>query len=58
VWIGGGTLMGVVILKLILIDRQHLHDLTAIVGVLVVGILLVGVGYFAPVPPRTKSEAA
>jgi uncharacterized membrane protein len=56
VWIGGGTLMGVVILKLILIDRQHLHDLTAIVGVLVVGILLVGVGYFAPVPPRTKSE--
>ena len=57
VWIGGGTLMGVVILKLILIDRQHLHDLTAIVGVLVVGILLVGVGYFAPVPPRTKSES-
>lgn len=56
VWIGGGTLMGVVILKLILIDRQHLHDLTAIVGVLIVGILLVGVGYFAPVPPRTKSE--
>jgi uncharacterized membrane protein len=52
VWIGGGTLMGVVILKLILIDRQHLHDLTAIVGVLIVGILLVGVGYFAPVPPR------
>jgi uncharacterized membrane protein len=55
VWIGGGTLMGVVIVKLILIDRQHLHDLTAIVGVLVVGLLLVGVGYFAPVPPR-RSE--
>ncbi|MEP6485267.1 MAG: DUF2339 domain-containing protein, partial [Rudaea sp.] len=58
VWIGGGTLMGVVILKLIAIDRQHLHDLTAIVGVLVVGILLVGVGYFAPVPPKLKEETA
>ena len=58
VWIGGGILMGVVIVKLILIDRQHLHDLTAIVGVLVVGMLLVGVGYFAPVPPRSASETA
>jgi uncharacterized membrane protein len=56
VWIGGGALMGVVILKLLLIDRQHLHDLTAIVGVLVVGVLLVAVGYFAPVPPRTAGE--
>jgi uncharacterized membrane protein len=56
VWIGGGALMGVVIVKLLLIDRQHLQDLTAIVGVLVVGVLLVGVGYFAPVPPRAGEE--
>jgi uncharacterized membrane protein len=56
VWIGGSVLMGVVILKLLLIDRQHLHDLAAIVGVLIVGVLLVGVGYFAPAPPR-KVEA-
>ena len=56
VWIGGSALMGVVILKLLLIDRQHLHDLAAIVGVLIVGVLLVGVGYFAPAPPR-KGEA-
>ncbi|HEY7975962.1 MAG TPA: DUF2339 domain-containing protein, partial [Ktedonobacterales bacterium] len=41
VWIGGGALMGIVILKLLLIDRQHLQDLAAIVGVLVVGVLLI-----------------
>jgi uncharacterized membrane protein len=58
VWIGGGALMGVVIVKLLLIDRQHLQDLIAIVGVLVVGVLLVGVGYFAPVPPRATNENA
>ena len=58
VWIGGSALMGVVILKLLLIDRQHLHDLAAIVGVLIVGVLLVGVGYFAPAPPRLKEESA
>jgi uncharacterized membrane protein len=56
VWIGGGVLMGVVILKLLLIDRQHLHDLPAIIGMLAVGVLLIGVGYFAPVPPRNTGE--
>ena len=57
VWFGGAALMGVVLVKLLLIDRQFLHDLPAIIGVLVVGILLVAVGYFAPVPPRTAAVA-
>ena len=51
-------LRGVVILKLLLIDRQHLHDLPAIIGMLIVGVLLIGVGYFAPVPPRGQGERA
>jgi len=50
--------MGVVIGKLLLIDRAHLHDLAAIVGVLVVCVLLVAVGYFAPAPPRAVAESA
>ena len=58
VWLGGAALMGVVIAKLLLIDRVHLHDLAAIVGVLVVGVLLVAVGYFAPAPPRTTEDPA
>ena len=56
IWIGGATLMAVVLIKLLLIDRRFLHDLPAIVGVLVVGVLLIGVGYFAPVPPRSAAE--
>ncbi len=55
VWFGGAALMGVVLVKLLLIDRRFLHDLPAIIGVLAVGVLLVAVGYFAPVPPR-KAE--
>lgn len=58
VWLGGAVLMGVVIAKLLLIDREHLHDLAAIVGVLVVGVLLVAVGYFAPAPPRASGDTA
>jgi len=57
VWFGGAALMAVVLVKLLLIDRQFLHDLPAIIGVLVVGILLVAVGYFAPVPPRVPAAA-
>jgi uncharacterized membrane protein len=34
-----------------------MHDLPAIIGVLVVGVLLVAVGYFAPVPPRSAAPA-
>jgi uncharacterized membrane protein len=59
VWFGGAALMALVLVKLMLIDRNHLNDLSAIVGVLVVGVLLVAVGYFAPVPPKpTAGEKA
>ena len=47
------VLMALVLVKLMLVDRNHLNDLSAILGVLVVGVLLVAVGYFAPVPPKT-----
>ncbi len=57
VWFGGAALMGVVLVKLLLIDRQFMHDLPAIIGVLVVGVLLVAIGYFAPVPPRSAVPA-
>lgn len=53
VWFGGAALMALVLVKLMLVDRNHLNDLSAILGVLVVGVLLVAVGYFAPVPPKT-----
>ena len=58
VWFGGAALMGVVLVKLLLVDRQFMHDLPAIIGVLVVGVLLVAVGYFAPVPPRSGPAPA
>jgi uncharacterized membrane protein len=57
VWFGGAALMAAVLVKLLLIDRQYLHDLPAIIGVLVVGILLVAVGYFAPAPPKSPAAA-
>jgi uncharacterized membrane protein len=51
-WMGGAVLMGVVLLKLITIDRQYMGDLAGIISFVVVGLLMVGVGYIAPTPPK------
>ena len=55
VWIAGGILLGVVVLKLFTIDLSTLGNLSRIVSFLVVGLLLTSIGYFAPLP---ESEAA
>ncbi|MBK1702943.1 DUF2339 domain-containing protein, partial [Thiococcus pfennigii] len=55
-WVGGAALAGVVIVKLLLVDRHYLGDLPGIVAFLGVGLLLVAVGYFAPVPPAGRAD--
>ena len=52
VWAGGAVLMAIVLLKLLAVDRVYMGDMPGIVSVMVVGLLLVGVGYIAPSPPR------
>ena len=51
-WMGGAVLMGVVLLKLIALDRHYMGDKAGIASFLGVGLLLVGVGYIAPSPPK------
>jgi len=55
-WIAGATLMGAVVLKLFLVDLGNSGTLERIVSFLGVGLLLLVVGYFAPVPPRTDRD--
>jgi uncharacterized membrane protein len=65
VWLAGAVLMGVVLVKLVLVDRQHLGNLAGIASFIGYGLLCTAVGYFAPAPPHpasptpaTASEAA
>jgi len=51
-WLGGALLMGLVLAKLMLIDRQHLGNLLGIGSFIAYGLLCTVVGYFAPAPPR------
>jgi uncharacterized membrane protein len=58
VWLVGGALMAVVVVKLFLVDLGNTGTLARVVSFLGVGVLLLVVGYFAPVPPRANSEAS
>lgn len=56
VWITGAGLMAVVVAKLFLVDLGNAGTLGRIVSFLGVGVLLLIVGYFAPVPPRAELD--
>jgi len=57
VWLAGAALMTIVVAKLFLVDLGNTGTLARVVSFLGVGVLLLVVGYFAPVPPRGESEA-
>jgi uncharacterized membrane protein len=57
VWMGGAALMGIVVAKLLLVDRTYLGDLNGIVSFFAVGLLFVGVGWIAPAPPKQPDPA-
>ncbi|MBK8286847.1 MAG: DUF2339 domain-containing protein [Ahniella sp.] len=56
-WVAGASVLGVVVLKLLLVDMRLLGTLPGIVSLLTVGVLFVAVGYFAPMPPAAAQSA-
>lgn len=55
-WLTGAVLIGVVVAKLFLIELSNTGGLARIVSFIAVGVLLLVVGYFAPLPPRTRDD--
>ena len=55
-WIFGATLLGAVVMKLLLIDLSARETIERIVSFTGVGLLLLLVGYFSPLPPRKPRE--
>ncbi len=56
VWMGGAGLLGVTVLKLFLVDLSNRGGSERIVVFIAVGVLMLVVGYFAPMPPAAKSD--
>ncbi|HEX6930457.1 MAG TPA: DUF2339 domain-containing protein, partial [Gammaproteobacteria bacterium] len=58
VWFAGGGLMTVVVLKLFLVDLGNTGSLMRVVSFIGVGLLLLVVGYLAPVPSISRKPEA
>ncbi|WCM51720.1 DUF2339 domain-containing protein [Pseudomonas sp. WJP1] len=58
VWLIGAALIGVVVAKLFFVELSNRGGLARIVSFIGVGVLLLVVGYFAPLPPRRVETVA
>jgi len=56
-WVCGAALLAVVVVKLFVIDLSRIGGMERIVSFLGVGVLLLVIGYLAPVPPRREEKA-
>ena len=52
VWFTGAVLLGIVVVKLFMVDLDDIGTVARIISFLVVGILMLILGYFSPLPPR------
>jgi len=55
-WFAGAVLLGVVVVKLFTVDLSRVGGIERIVSFIAVGVLLLAIGYFSPVPPRRPRE--
>ena len=57
IWFVGASLLGIVVIKLFLIDLADSGGIARIVSFLTVGVLVLIIGYFSPIPPKKKAGA-
>ena len=56
-WVVGAALMGVVVAKLLLVDLSRTAGITRIISFVGVGVLMLVIGYFSPIPPKPQEKA-
>ena len=56
VWFTGAGLVGIVVFKLFTVDLADIGTVARIISFIGVGVLLLVVGYFSPLPPQRKQE--
>ena len=55
VWFAGATTLGVVVVKLFLVDSARTTGLTRAIAFIGVALLVLVIGYLAPLPPRDRA---
>jgi uncharacterized membrane protein len=57
-WLAGAGLLGAVVVKLFLVDLAGHGSVARIISFVVVGLLILLIGWFSPVPPRSSAGRA
>ncbi len=55
-WMAGASLIGVLVIKVLLVDLSNQNTIARIISFISVGILLLFIGYFTPLPPKKLSQ--
>jgi len=56
-WIVGTVLLGAVVIKLFLVDLADIGTIARIISFIVVGLLILLIGYLSPLPPRAREQS-
>jgi uncharacterized membrane protein len=57
-WVAGAALLALVIVKLFTVDLSNLDVVARIISFMTVGLLMLVIGYLAPIPPARRVEAS
>ncbi|HEY7184983.1 MAG TPA: DUF2339 domain-containing protein, partial [Vicinamibacterales bacterium] len=57
VWMVGAGVLAALIVKLFLVDLGNVGGVARIVSFLATGVLILAIGYFAPLPPKAERAA-
>jgi uncharacterized membrane protein len=57
VWFAGGALLAIVIAKLFFVDLSSVGSIERIVSFVGVGVLMLVIGYYSPLPPRASQTS-
>lgn len=55
-WLAGAVLLAVVVVKLVFVDMSTAEGLARIVAFIGVGVMMLLIGYFVPLPPRKEAR--
>ncbi|MCF8111406.1 MAG: DUF2339 domain-containing protein [Desulfobacteraceae bacterium] len=55
-WIVGAALLGIVVAKLFLVDLSEIGTVARIISFIVVGSLMLVIGYLSPLPPKSAED--
>jgi uncharacterized membrane protein len=55
-WLSGASLLGIVVIKMFMFEISSSNRMAQVISFTCVGVLFLVVGYFSPIPPKSKTQ--